>query len=407
MQNPGLVASVKPPGGMPSIQLAGRRRSTAGLDGLFEPLPLAPGLVLPSRIVMAPLTRSRAGSDGVPSPLAATYYRQRASAGLTVTEATQVSRQGQGYAWTPGIHAPDQVEAWKGITASVHGAGDRIFLQVWHVGRTSHPSLQPGGALPVAPSAVRADGNAFTEAGWQPFVEPRALEREEIPGVVADYARGAENARAAGFDGVELHAANGYLPDQFLDPIANRRGDDYGGTAANRARFLLEVVDALVAVWGEHRVGVRLSPLGGVNGIDNPEPEKTYPYAVEQLAWRPLAYLHLVEPAGTGVERPVMARIHAIWRRSTSRPLMVAGGYTAEAAARALRSGRADLVAFGRAFLANPDLPERIARRAPLNDLDHASFYGGAAQGYTDYPTLAELGVPDLSERTEAPAATA
>jgi N-ethylmaleimide reductase len=352
---------------------------------LFAPFQLGP-LLLPNRVVMAPMTRNRAGAGNVPTALNAEYYEQRASAGLIVTEATQVSPQGVGYPGTPGIHTDTQVEGWRRVTDAVHRAGGRIFLQLWHVGRISHPSLQPGGALPVAPSAIAAEGQAFTTSGLQPFVVPRSLETGEIPDVVAQFGAGARHALAADFDGVELHAANGYLIDQFLRDGTNRRTDRYGGSLENRARFLLEVVEAVTAVWGPERVGVRLSPWSDFNSMHDSDPPATFGYVARALAPFGLAYLHVVEPIGVpaGAE-PLAAHLKAAFGGA----LMVNGGYTKSLAEAALARGEADLVSFAASFLANPDLPVRLARNAPLNAPDPATFYGGDHHGYTDYPVLA------------------
>jgi N-ethylmaleimide reductase len=352
---------------------------------LFTPFQLGP-LVLPNRVVMAPMTRNRAGPGNVPTPLNAEYYRQRAGAGLIVTEASQVSPEGVGYPGTPGIHTDGQVEGWRPVADAVHRAGGRIFLQLWHVGRISHPSLQPDGALPVAPSAIAARGQAFTASGLQPFVVPRALETDEIAGVVAQFEDGARRALAAGFDGVEIHGANGYLIDQFLRDGSNRRTDRYGGGALNRARFLLEVTEAVAGVWGAGRVGVRLSPWNEFNDMRDSDPRATFGHAARALAPLGLAYLHLVEsvdgvPAG---EAPLAPELKAAFRG----PLMINGGYTRALAEAALARGEADLVSFAASFLANPDLPARLARNAPLNTPDPATFYGGDHRGYTDYPAL-------------------
>ena len=354
---------------------------------LFAPIRLGP-YELPNRIAMAPMTRNRAGAGNVPSELAATYYAQRASAGLIVTEATQVSPQGVGYPGTPGIHSSEQVEGWKRVTSSVHGAGGRIFLQLWHVGRISHPSLQPEGALPVAPSALKPEGKAMTATGMQPFVTPRALELAEIPGIVEQFRRGAENAKAAGFDGVEVHGANGYLLDQFLRDKTNRRTDRYGGSVENRARLLLEVSEAVAGVWGEERVGVRLSPGNPFNDMADSDPATTFSHAARELDKLDLAYLHVVMPAPSSVvPGGTMLDAHhfrSLWHQR----LIVNGGFNRESAAAVVASEAADLVAFAVLFLANPDLPERFRRNAPLNTPDRPTFYGGSAKGYTDYPTL-------------------
>jgi N-ethylmaleimide reductase len=354
---------------------------------IFSPFRLGPFL-LPNRVVMAPMTRNRAGPGNVPGAMNATYYAQRASAGLIVSEATQVSPQGVGYPGTPGIHGPEQVAGWKRVTEAVHAAGGRIFLQLWHVGRISHPSLQPDGALPVAPSAIAPAGQAMTREGLKPFVTPRALETAEIAGIVEDYRRGAKNAKAAGFDGVELHGANGYLVDQFLRDGANRRTDRYGGGAENRARLLSEVTEAIVGEWGAQRVGVRLSPTSPFNDMADGNPVATFAAAVGALNRFGLAYLHIVEPvAGDPVaagETPNLRFFRTIWRGA----LMGNKGYDLPRASAAIRDGTADLISFAALFLANPDLPERFRRGGPFNPPDRKTFYGGAAAGYTDYPPL-------------------
>jgi N-ethylmaleimide reductase len=355
---------------------------------LFSPFRLGP-LTLPNRVVMAPMTRNRAGPGNVPGPLAAAYYAQRSSAGLIVSEATQVSPQGVGYPGTPGIHSAEQVAGWQRVTEAVHGAGGRIYLQLWHVGRISHPSLQPDGALPVAPSAIAPAGQAMTREGMKPFVTPRTLETAEIPGIVEDYRRGARNARQAGFDGVELHGANGYLVDQFLRDRTNKRTDRYGGSAQNRARFLVEVTEAIVGEWGAERVGVRLSPTTPFNDMADSDPAATFAVAVGELDRFGLAYLHVVEPIATDPapagEMPDIRFFRKLWRGV----LIGNKGYDLERAKAALRDGLADLVSFAVLFLANPDLPERLRRGGPFNPPDRKSFYGGDAHGYIDYPPLA------------------
>jgi N-ethylmaleimide reductase len=357
----------------------------AKLD-LFTPFALG-DLALPNRVVMAPMTRNRAGPGNVPGALAVEYYTQRASAGLIVTEATQVSPQGVGYPGTPGIHSEAQVAGWRQITDAVHRAGGRIFLQLWHVGRISHPSLHLDGALPVAPSAIAADGEAFTATGPQPFVVPRALATAEIPDIVAQFADGARRARAAGFDGVEIHGANGYLIDQFLRDGTNRRSDRYGGSLANRARFLIEVTEAVAGVWGAGRVGVRLSPRSDFNSMHDSDPRATFGHAALALSTLGLGYLHIVEPVGASPDET--APLAPDLKEAFGGPLMLNGGYTRPLADAALARGEADLVSFGAAFLANPDLPLRLAQDAPLNSPDPATFYGGDRRGYTDYPALA------------------
>ena len=349
---------------------------------LFDPLEIGP-LALPNRIVMAPMTRSRAGAGNAPGPLAGEYYVQRASAGLIVTEATQVSPQGVGYPATPGIHTDAQVEGWRRVTDAVHRAGGRIFLQLWHVGRISHPSMQPDGALPVAPSAIAPQGQVFTARGLQPFVTPRALETEEIPGIVAQFEEGARRALAAGFDGVEIHGANGYLIDQFLRDGTNRRTDRYGGSVANRARLLLEVTEAVAGVWSPARVGVRLSPLNPFNSMHDSDPATTFGFAAEALGKYGLAYLHVVEGGEDGAGRPFD---WAELKRRFSGLYMANGDYDRERGTAVLASGRADLVSFARPYIANPDLVERFRLGAPLAVPDPATFYGGDHRGYTDYP---------------------
>jgi N-ethylmaleimide reductase len=356
---------------------------------LFTPFRLGP-LDLPNRIVMAPMTRQRASAGNAPTALNATYYAQRVGAGLIVSEATQVSQQGLGYLDTPGIHSAAQVAGWRLVTDAVHAAGGRIVLQLWHVGRISHPSLQPGGALPVAPSAVRPEGKAYTPNGGEAFVTPRALETAEIPAIVDDFRRGAENACSAGFDGVEIHAANGYLIDQFLRDRTNRRTDRYGGSKENRARFLLEIAGTVADVWGGERVGVRLSPTYAYNDIADSDPVATFGYAVTELNRLGLGYLHLVEPGPK--DPPVSGPLpdarffRPLWRSA----LIANKGYDRDRANAVLASGSADLVSFAALYLANPDLPERFRRGGPFNPPDRATYYGGGANGYIDYPVLTD-----------------
>jgi N-ethylmaleimide reductase len=346
---------------------------------------------LPNRIVMAPLTRNRAGAGNVPQSLNAVYYEQRASAGLIITEATQISPQGVGYPATPGIHSQEQVEGWKLVTNAVHERGGKVFLQLWHVGRISHPSLQPDGALPVAPSAIAPAGEASTYEGQKPFVTPRALETAEIPGIVEDYRRAAQNALAAGFDGVEIHSANGYLLDQFLQDGTNHRTDQYGGSVENRTRLLLEVTEAVTGVWGGDRVGIRLSPSGTFNDMHDSDPQTLFDYVVGALNRFGLAYLHLVEPRIPGfgseeTDRPDLPSSH--FRSIFNGTIISAGGHDRESGNELLAAGTADLIAYGRLYIANPDLPERFAAKAPLNTPDRSTFYGGDERGYVDYPTL-------------------
>jgi N-ethylmaleimide reductase len=362
---------------------------SANVD-LLSSVKLGPYQLL-NRLVMAPLTRNRAGAGYVPGALNVTYYAQRASAGLIITEASQVSPEGLGYPSTPGIYSPEQVEGWKLVTDAVHAKGGRIFLQLWHVGRISHPSLQPNGALPVAPSAIAPQGEAATYEGMKPYVTPRALETHEIPGIVEQYRQGAQNALEAGFDGVEIHAANGYLIDQFLRDGTNHRTDEYGGSLENRVRFLMEVTAAVVSVWGGDRVGVRLSPSGSFNSMSDSDPVATFTYAVQALNQFNLAYLHVIEPraddnftSGTPASSLTTGYFRSIFKGT----LIAAGGYDRETGNTALANGEADLVAYGRLFIANPDLPERFALKAPLNPADRSTFYGGDERGYTDYPAL-------------------
>ena len=349
---------------------------------LFLPYRLG-DIELNNRLAMAPMTRSRALEQNVPNPIAATYYAQRASAGLIVTEATQVSPQGVGYIRTPGIHSAEQVAGWRRITEAVHRAGGKIFLQLWHVGRISHPDFH-GGELPVAPSAIAAQGQVFTAKGPQQMVTPRALTLAELPGIVEQFRRGAENAKAAGFDGVELHGANGYLLDQFLRDGSNRRTDAYGGTVENRARLPLEITKAVIDVWGADRVGYRISPNGAFNSMSDSNPVQTFSYLAEQLDKLGIVYLHVVDPVTDGIKRA-----SPLLRRKFNRTYIVNGGFDIDSANAAIHGGEADLVAFGSPFLANPDLPQRYRINASLNVPDQATFYAGEDKGFTDYPALA------------------
>jgi N-ethylmaleimide reductase len=354
---------------------------------LFSPYRLG-DLELSNRLVMSPMTRSRALDGNVPNSLAATYYAQRASAGLILTEATQVSPQGVGYIRTPGMHSPEQVAGWRAITNAVHRAGGKIFAQLWHVGRVSHPDFH-GGALPVAPSALPVEGEAFTARGRTKLVTPRALDANELPGIVAQFRAAAENAKAAGFDGVELHGANGYLLDQFLRDGANRRTDAYGGSIENRARFPLQVVDAVSGVWGPKRVGYKLSPYFSGYSMSDSNPIETFSFISSQLSRRGLLYLHVTEAvAGPAAAPSGTQRATPILREKFSGTLIVNGAYDARSAEAAIARGEADLVAFGVPFLANPDLPARYRTNAELNAADPATFYSGEAAGYIDYPAL-------------------
>jgi N-ethylmaleimide reductase len=363
------------------------------MNTLFTPARLGP-YTLSHRVVMAPLTRMRSEVGDVPGDLMVEYYTQRASAGgLIISEATPVSVRGYGYAGAPGIYADRQIEGWKRVTDAVHARGGRIVMQLWHVGRQSHVDLQPHGEAPVAPSAIRADGYAYTRNGEVEFSMPRALELHEIPPIIEEFRAGAERALRAGFDGVEIHGANGYLPDQFLQDGSNTRTDGYGGPIQNRARFMLEVTDAAISVWGADRVGVRLAPSGTYGLMSDSDPRATFGYVTKQLDRRGIAYLHVIEPRIKGIElidaaqAPIAAQ-HL--RPKFSGTLIVAGGFTKESAETILATGDADLVAFGRYFISNPDLPERFRRHLPLNRYDRSTFYGGDGHGYTDYPALVQ-----------------
>lgn len=366
---------------------------------LFTPLKLGP-YTLPNRIFMAPMTRNRAGAGNVPGPLNAEYYRQRASSGLLITEATQVCQQGQGYPLTPGIHSPEQIKGWKLVTDTVHKAGGRIYAQLWHVGRVSHNAYQPGNAAPVSSSAVALQGKAtLPDFSSQPYPTPRALETDEIAGVIAQFRHGAECALKAGFDGVELHGANGYLPDQFLRDGVNQRKDRYGGSIENRARFHLEATRALIDVWGPQRVGVRLSPSGAFNGMHDSNARATFGYLVSELSTLGIGYAHITEAAESDVRHgkesnPAYEAIPVSFFRPLFKGVLITNsGFTFEKAQSYLRQGWADAIAFGVPYLANPDLVERFRLMArgtptPLNAPDFPSFYGGAEKGYTDYPAL-------------------
>lgn len=367
------------------------------MPSLFDPFQLG-ALRLPNRIVMAPLTRNRA-PDAIPTPLMAQYYAQRASAGLLISEATAITQQGQGYADVPGLYGTEQLDGWKQVTQAVHQRGGRIFTQLWHVGRVSHVELQADAQPPVAPSAIAAKTKTYLvrdgAGAFVPTSEPRALAPEELPGIVRDFRHAARNAvSSAGFDGVEVHGANGYLLDQFLKTGSNLRTDDYGGSIENRARLLLEVMRAVVEEIGGERVGLRLSPVTPANDVVDADPQPLFDYVVRELAPLGLAYLHVIEGA-TGGPREVEGRpfdfaaLRQAWRDAGAQGAwMVNNGYDKATAERALDEG-ADLVAFGRAYIANPDLVERLRQEAPLNELERATLYGGGAKGYTDYPALA------------------
>lgn len=362
------------------------------LSSLFSPLKLG-RYQLEHRVVMAPLTRMRADKGNVPNKLAPEYYGQRASqGGLIIAEATQVSPYGQGYPATPGIHSEEQIIGWKKVTEAVHVKDSFIFSQLWHTGRSSHSSFQPNGILPVAPSAIPITSQTALNSEWKsvPYETPRALELDEIPTIIEAYRDGARNAIAAGFDGVEVHGANGYLLEQFLHSNSNKRTDSYGGSVANRARLLLEVTKAVVGVCGADRVGVRLSPFGTYNDVGDADPISLYSYVLTELSKLDIAYVHLIEARdGTAMEissPQSIDQLHSYW----SGALLVAGGFTGDSAEQAIRSKHADAVAFGRLFIANPDLPLRFKLGAELNHYDRSTFYGGGAVGYTDYPFLKE-----------------
>jgi N-ethylmaleimide reductase len=355
---------------------------TSDRNNLFSPILLG-DLALANRIIMAPLTRNRADKDNAPQDMNVEYYRQRAGAGLIISEGSQISATGIGYPGTPGIHSETQVAGWKRVTDAVHEQGGRIFIQLWHTGRISHSSLQPGHVLPVAPSALKAAGQAMTYQGFHDFETPHALTIDELPGIVAEYAAAAKNAKAAGFDGVEIHAANGYLLDQFLRDGTNRREDNYGGDIANRMRLLLEVVEKVIAVWGEHRVGVRVSPENSFNDINDSQPQQTFNAVAQKLSDYPLAYLHVLEGDMLTGERHVN---YVALRNCFSGFYMANNGYDQERGNSAIEQHDADMVAYGKLFIANPDLPVRFAKNLPLNTPDQATFYGGDEQGYTDYP---------------------
>jgi len=345
-------------------------------------------LTLANRTVMAPMTRCRAAGANIPGPLAVTYYRQRASAGLIITEGSQVSPLGAGFIRTPGIYSREQVEGWTGITQAVHEAGGRIFLQLWHVGRMSHPDIL-GGELPVAPSALPVNEEIHVPDGKKPIPVPRALESWEIRDIVRQFRTGAANAKRAGFDGVEIHGANGYLLDQFLRDGSNHRTDSYGGSREDRARLPLEVARAVVSIWGAGRVGYRISPHFLLHAMSDTDPESTFPYLVRELDITGVRYIHLVEPVGGRLGAvPPEARMAPLIRANFSGTLILNGGYDAMTADAAIEGGVADLVSFGALFLANPDLPLRFARGAHLNSPDTATYYAGEEKGYTDYPAL-------------------
>lgn len=376
-------------------ELSPKVKTIMSAEALFTPIRVG-AVELSHRVVMPPLTRMRSRQPGdVPQALNAEYYGQRASrGGLIIAEATDISGQARGYPGAPGIYSAEQVQGWRLVTDAVHAKGGVIFLQIWHTGRISHSSMQPGGGMPVAPSSVPAPGMHMDVKGRPAeFETPRPLAENEIAGIVDDFRRAAVNAREAGFDGVEIHSANGYLIDQFLQTGTNRREDRYGGPIENRARFLLEVVDAVTAAWSADRVGIRLSPWGHFNGMKDENPGVLFDYVTAELGKRGLAYLHLVEPradqnSDTNALDPNAPDASSRFRKSFGGVVIAAGGFTRETAAGTVASGNADLIAFGRLFVANPDLVERLRRNAPLNRYDRPTFYGGDARGYVDYPTL-------------------
>ncbi len=359
---------------------------------LFGPYTLG-SLTLSNRIVMAPLTRNRAGPGFVPGDLASEYYTQRASAGLLISEATQISQQGQGYQDTPGIYSQAQIDGWRKVTKAVHAKGGHIFLQLWHVGRVSHVDLQERGAAPVAPSAIQAKTKTFVNNAFVEVSEPRALELDELPGIIDDFRKAAANAIAAGFDGVEIHGANGYLLDQFAKDGANNRTDAYGGSVENRARLMLEVTAAVVDEIGAERTGIRISPVSPANGISTSDPQAQFDYIVDQLDALGIVYIHVVEGA-TGGPRDVAPFDFGSLRRRFTNTYIANNGYDLELAASRLAEDKADLFAFGRPFIANPDLVERLKTSAPLAAFDQATLYGGGAVGYTDYPAVATASLP-------------
>ncbi|MGM4920177.1 N-ethylmaleimide reductase [Tardiphaga sp. 813_E8_N1_3] len=355
---------------------------------LFEPYKLG-AITLTNRTVMAPLTRNRALPGNVPNPLAVEYYGQRASAGLLVTEGTPVSQQGQGYQDVPGIYTNEQIAGWKKVTEAVHAKGGHIYMQIWHVGRISHVSLQPNGGAPVAPSAIRANTKTFVSNTFTDVSEPRALELGEIPGIIDSFARGAANAVEAGFDGVEIHGANGYLLEQFARDSTNKRTDAYGGSLENRAKLMLEVAAAVAKEIGGDRTGIRISPVTPANdaAIDS-DAQKLFDYITDGLSAEKLVYLHVVEGA-TGGPRDNAPFDYAGLRKRFKGAYIANNGFDLALANKVLAADAADLIAFGKPFISNPDLVERLKSGAPLNEADKATFYGGGAKGYTDYPSLA------------------
>ena len=355
------------------------------LNTLFSEKTLG-DLTLAHRIVMAPLTRCRSSQPGdIPNALNAEYYQQRSSAALIISEATYIHPQGKGYAFTPGIYSEEQVKGWHKVTEAIHQKNGHTFMQLWHVGRVSHSALQADNQRPVAPSAIAVEGQAFTEQGMLDFEIPRALELKEMPDIVEQYRQAAINAKQAGFDGVEIHAANGYLLDQFLKDGTNKRDDSYGGSIENRVRLVLEVTHAVTEVWGGSRVGIRISPTGTFNSMSDSNPQALFNALIEKLNPFNLAYLHVVEQFG---DAPTEDFDFQSLRQRFNGAYIANGGYTGESAEQSLVNDQSDFVAFGVPFIANPDLPERLKQGATLNQADPDTFYGGDEKGYTDYPTL-------------------
>lgn len=348
---------------------------------LFEPLTMGP-LTLPNRIVMAPMTRSRANDDGLQPDIAREYYGQRSGAGLIISEATNVSPMAKGYVRTPGIFTAAQVNSWTRVVDEVHARDGRIFLQLFHTGRIALPDFLPDNQVPVAPSAVAANGENYTDSGMKHFVMPRALETDEIAGVVRDFRQAAENGFEAGFDGIEIHGASGYLVQQFLSATTNLRSDQYGGSVENRARFLMEIMDALSSINGAERIGLKLSPRIPFNDVHEEDAEAIYPYIVEQATKRGLVYTHVMDARGEGWHDRLKAVAHL--------PYFAGGGFTRESGEALLAAGGADAIVFGAKYLANPDLPRRFQQNASLNTPDTATFYAGGEKGYIDYPALAD-----------------
>ncbi len=355
---------------------------------LFDPYKLG-AVTLTNRAVMAPLTRNRALAGFVPNPLAIEYYGQRASAGLLITEASQVSQQGQGYQDTPGIYTKEQVAGWRKVTDRVHERGGHIYIQLWHVGRISHTTLQENGGAPVAPSAIRAKTKTFVGGAFADVSEPRALELSEIPGIIENFKRAAANALEAGFDGVEIHGANGYLLDQFAKDGSNKRTDAYGGSIENRARLMIEVSKAVASAAGADRTGIRISPVTPANDVSDSNPQPLFDHIVDQLNALKLIYIHVIEGA-TGGPRDIAPFDYDSLRKRFSGTYIANNGYDFKLATEVLDRNKADLIAFGKPFISNPDLVERLKLGAPLNDFDKATFYGGGAKGYTDYPALGQ-----------------